>query len=423
MMSVYDFYKRKLNVTTNSTGKNYPTLGEKIKAESDMVMELTWDHDLQSKVCYIYDYFHDDQKNKKDHMTYENTTKTRIDAKFIVKSYQSLDKDQVDYYLQFRPSQPTEFVEGDELYYFEKEYRQKYHNEDFIGMYIDVPDDRGIYRKWIIARKEYANQFVKYLIIPCNYELMWIEVDGNKRIKRRMWSALKMQSSYNSGVWRDYNFTSQENQNKCWLPLNSITEKIWYTSDINQNMRILVGAYTENPVAWSISKVENANNLGIQQLTLYQDSFNQHRDYIEKDSDGNIIGLWADYYPIEAKSTDQTDDMNIVTSLHARISASTSTIKIGGSYKILSAMILDENGENITERYADAEFNWTCCIDEKDFTVNKNVIAWLNGFSFNKKKIKFLNDRSYLQKVLEIRCSITKDNTTLYTCEKFKLVI
>lgn len=178
------------------------TIGQIHKENSDFAMEATWNNDLQSKVCYIYDYFHDNEKDKKDHMTYENTTKTRIDAKFIIKSYQSLDKDQVDYYLQFRPSQPTEFVEGDELYYFEKDYRRKYHNDDFIGLYCDIPDDKGIYRKWIIARKEIANQFVKYLIIPCNYELMWIEVNGSERIKRRMWSALKMQSSYNSGLFK-----------------------------------------------------------------------------------------------------------------------------------------------------------------------------------------------------------------------------
>lgn len=42
-MSVYDFYQRKMKVNGNSTGKNYSTLGEKLKSDSDMVMELTWD--------------------------------------------------------------------------------------------------------------------------------------------------------------------------------------------------------------------------------------------------------------------------------------------------------------------------------------------------------------------------------------------
>ena len=56
------------------------TIGQIHKEESDWLMEETWDNDIQSKVCYIYDFFRDDQPELKDHMTYENTTKTRIDG-------------------------------------------------------------------------------------------------------------------------------------------------------------------------------------------------------------------------------------------------------------------------------------------------------------------------------------------------------
>ena len=132
-MSAYDFYQRKMKVNGNSTGKNCSTLGEKLKSDSDKIMELTWNNDIQSKICYIYDFYHDDQPRLAQGMTYENTTKTRIDAKFIVKSYQSMDKDQVEYYIQFKPTQKTHFSEGDELYYFETDYRKKYHNDNFIG--------------------------------------------------------------------------------------------------------------------------------------------------------------------------------------------------------------------------------------------------------------------------------------------------
>ena len=78
-MSVYDFYQRKMKVNGNSTGKNYSTLGEKLKSDSDTLMELTWDNDIQSKICYIYDFYHDEQPRLAEGMTYENTTKTRIE--------------------------------------------------------------------------------------------------------------------------------------------------------------------------------------------------------------------------------------------------------------------------------------------------------------------------------------------------------
>ena len=119
----------------NAKNNGAKTIGQIYKEQSDELMEWTWDNDIQSKVCYIYDYFHDNQPDKNVGMTYENTTKTKIDVKFIVKTYQSIDKDQVEYYIQFRPSQKVWFEESDELYYFETDYRQKYGIQDFpIGL-------------------------------------------------------------------------------------------------------------------------------------------------------------------------------------------------------------------------------------------------------------------------------------------------
>ena len=178
-------------------------IGNLHKMNSDFVMEATWDNNIQSKTCYIYDYFHDDQPDKVDHMTYEHTTKTMIDAKFIVTKYASVDKDQVEYHLLFKPSQPVEFNPKDELFYYETDFRKKYSATFPIGLYVDIPDPNGVYHKWLFVQNELGNQFIKYLIMPCNYQLMWIERNGNKKIKRKMWGVSKSQSSYNSGLWTD----------------------------------------------------------------------------------------------------------------------------------------------------------------------------------------------------------------------------
>lgn len=391
----------------NAKNNGAKTIGQIYKEQSDWAMEQTWDNDIQSKICYIYDFYHDDQPRLAEGMTYENTTKTRIDAKFIVKSYQSMDKDQVDYYIQFKPTQKTHFSEGDELYYFETDYRKKYHNDNFIGLFIDIPNDENIYEKWMILRTEPANQFPKYLILKCNYELMWIENNGTEKIKRRMWSVLKMQSSYNSGLWTDLRFTSQENQDKVWLPLNPITEKIWYTNESSKNMRVLVSSFTDNAIAWQISKVENAQPLGIQKLTLYQDFFDQHRDYIEKDSDGYIIGMWASYFDSEITPTDPSTPTTPPSFITARISASTSTIKVGGSYKNLTVNLFNDSNEDITTEYVDATFTWTCSIDNEDWT---DKVTWRTGTEYNQKKVKFPNDTSTIGKILSVKCDIVKDN-------------
>lgn len=391
----------------NAKNNGAKTIGQIYKEQSDDMMNWTWDNDIQSKICYIYDFYHDDQPRLAEGMTYENTTKTRIDAKFIVKSYQSIDKDQVEYYIQFKPTQKTHFSEGDELYYFETDYRKKYHNDNFIGLFIDIPNDENIYEKWMILRTEPANQFPKYLILKCNYELMWIENNGTEKIKRRMWSVLKMQSSYNSGLWTDLRFTSQENQDKVWLPLNPITEKIWYTNESSKNMRVLVSSFTDNAIAWQISKVENAQPLGVQKLTLYQDFFDQHRDYIEKDENGNIIGMWASYFDSEIAPTDPSTPTTSPSSITARISASTSTIKVGGSYKNLTVNLFNDSNEDITTEYTDATFTWTCSVDDEDWT---DKVTWRVGTEYNQKKVKFHNDTFTIGKILSVKCEIIKDN-------------
>lgn len=170
-------------------------IGQIHKENSDFAMEYTWDSDSASKVCYIYDFQHDDQPHLNVGMTYENTTKTKIDAKILISAYGSLAKDQPELQCMFKPSQKTYFEESDELFYME-EYRKKYNmNDIFVGMYLDYPDKDGIYRKHLICLKDVEKDFQKYFILPCDYKLQFIRKDGEKRIKQEMWCVLRSQSS------------------------------------------------------------------------------------------------------------------------------------------------------------------------------------------------------------------------------------
>lgn len=411
-MSVYDFYQRKTKVNGNSTGKNYSTLGEKLKSDSDTLMELTWNGDPQSKIGYIYDYIHDDQPDIKDHMTYENTTKTRIDVKLIVKSYSSLDQDQPEFYCQFKPSQKIEFEEDDELYYYETNYRKKYGMEFPIGMMLDLPDDKGVYHKWLICEREIANQFPKYLILPIDYQFMWIEKDGENIYKRKMWGVNRSQKSYTIGVYTDRYFTRPDNQAKAFLPLNPITERLWYTDKEDTNMRMVVSAKTEHPIVWKLTKIENASPLGIQVLTFYQNYWNSHRDYIEKDADGNIIGMWADYFDSEITPTDPDTKPTLspVTNILATITSSISTIKVGGSYRTLNIKFSNDSGEDVTDIFGDSKsnFDWHFEIDNEEY---KGIIR--NDLSFCQMKIKFPDDYDYVGKILTIYCTITNETITI----------
>ena len=185
-------------------------------------------------------------------------------------------------------------------------------------------------------------------------------------------------------------------------------------------MRVLVSAYTDNPVAWTISKVETANNLGIQILTLYQDFFDQNKDYIEKDSDGNIIGLWANYFDSNIEPTDPDIPTPTPSTIYGKITASTSTIKVGGSYKTLTLKLYDADGNEVTDNYSSTTFDWTCSITDGDKTTDlSEVVSWYKGKEFNQKKIKFPDNRDYLGQVLDVKCVVDG----IETVEKFEIII
>ena len=400
----------------NAKTNNAKTIGQIYKEQSDFVIEETWNNDLQSKTAYIYDYFHDDfftdefgiTRSLAEGMTYENTNKTKIDVKFIVKSYQSMDKDQVDYYLMFKPSQPVHFNESDELYYYEKDFKKRYGATFPMGLFVDLPDDKNVYHKWLICRDEPANQFPKFLILPVNYELMWIEKSGTEKIKRRMWSVLRQQQSYTSGVYVDRYFGHTDNQTKVYLPMNSITDKIWYTDKDSKNMRVIVSALTVNPTVWKITKCETASPLGLQKLTLYTNFFNDHTDYVNLETGE----MYADYFDSEIVPTDPSTPTPTPSSTTAKISASTSTIKVGGSYKFLTVNLYNNSNEDITAEYSAATFNWTCSINDEDWT---DKVVWRDDAEFNQKKLKFPMDTSVIGNILSIKCEIINNLNTVET--------
>ena len=71
------------------------------------------------------------------------------------------------------------------------------------------------------------------------------------------------------------------------------------------------------------------------------------------------------------------------------IETSSNTIKVGGSYKNLTAKVTDANGNDVTANYSNDNFDWTCSIDGNDYT---NNCTWRAGAEFNQKKIKMSSD-------------------------------
>ena len=185
------------------------------------------------------------------------------------------------------------------------------------------------------------------------------------------------------------------------MPMNSITEKFWYTSEDSKNMRVVVSALTEHPTVWTVTKVENSMPFGIQKLTIYTAFWNEHTDYVNLETGE----MYANYFDSEIAPTDPSTSTTPPSSITARISASTSTIKVGGSYKNLTVNLFNDSNEDITTEYVNSTFTWTCSIDNENWT---DKVTWRDGTEFNQKKLKFHDNTSVIGKILTVKCTIGK---------------
>ena len=179
-------------------------------------------------------------------------------------------------------------------------------------------------------------------------------------------------------------------QQKFAVPLNRDTEKIYYDQRMIIDSKILT-----EPRTWKVSKINRISPTGILRATLAQDEFNDHRDYIELNNDGNVIGMWASYYDTNTPLVDYTED-EPQTELNVRITyaGSKPEIKIGGSYKTFTAKLY--NGE--TEIPIESPGTWRFTIGNE---LADDLVTTIDDGS-GKIKVKFDGDLSYIGKVLTV---------------------
>lgn len=172
------------------------------------------------------------------------------------------------------------------------------------------------------------------------------------------------------------------------------TETLFY------NIRMIIDAKVESePRAWLISKVNRISPNGICRVTLTQDNFDQHNDYVEKDEDGNIVGMWANYFNSNVEPTPaiQDDDTSVFSSVTSKITCSgRPQIKIGGSAKTFTVRYYDYNDEEILDHVTGS---WEFFIDGESLPNNLMNLSYQD----NKVKVKFLGDDSYIGKILTIK--------------------
>ena len=373
------------------------TNGEAHKVESDMVMEETWYDDLQTRTAYFYDYAHDTHPRQFTGLSPEDDKyKVPISIKYMENSSQTLNKDAVSYHIMFKPSQDLEVVS-----YYKKDYEERWGATFPCGLYVDIPDYRGEYNRWLVVGLAQSNnaQFPTYEILRVNYLFTWIF----NRTKYQMAGVQRNQNSYNSGVWMDWVFETPNDVIKFYLPMNEITSQLTY------NQRLIVDTKIDTtkgaiPRVWQISKVSRTTPHGIGVYTAAQDVWDPNRDYIEYEVEGDpssILGMYADYYG-DSTPIDPSDEPTPVVGTTVEITASgvSKSIKIGGSSKKLTVKFY-RDGEEIGFENG----TWSYTVDGVD--VSALITEDTASLDPNQIRIKFADNTAYVGKVLTISYTST----------------
>ena len=165
------------------------TNGERHSFEAQGIIEHTWYDDPSSMVAYFYDYDHDDEKDKNTNLHPEcSKTKIPIDIKYMLSSYKSLNKDEVDLRIMFKPSYKCNTP------YYKESFIDKTSSIFPVGLYCDIKDEKGIWNRWLVVATAslYNHDFPTWAILPCGYKFQWMY----KGKKMEMWGVEQSQNSY-----------------------------------------------------------------------------------------------------------------------------------------------------------------------------------------------------------------------------------
>ena len=261
----YNVYKNYLT----SSGNN---LSQIRRNQSDMIINNTFTHDPTYKKVYIL---------TPDGWKWE-------DAKYQFHFAQSIAKDKVDYYLQFRP---------------------KIHYP--IGTYVLIPDDtnpdlllteeelinpflqpiKNRKNWWMIVERDNQNAYVRYNVLPCNWNFQWIY---NGKI-HNCYGAIRAANSYTSGVWRSEYSVALDNLTGFWVPdtyylFGKDLEKLgmYDTRTIMHDQRFMLTNNILDPKVYQVTKVIELSPSGLIKCNVKQDDYNSKRD--------NVDLMICDYY-------------------------------------------------------------------------------------------------------------------------------
>ncbi len=329
-------------------------IGEQFKESADMVMNETFANSTTYRKGKLYNCYMSE--------IYKDNEPVELEFRFLkIKTY-TIEKDQVEYMIQFRPGINPEII-------FDDSSDQKHR----LGYYIDIQDDNTkLIEKWIIVGKD-KGDFDRYNVLKCNWLFEWLDKDKKYR---KCLGCVRDRNNYNSGIWNDGFVTSIENQTSFIVPTNDFIRELDY------GKRFMITDNTIHPKTYEITKAMDTFPLGISKFILSQTHYNEHTDFCGVDeeffNDSNIhmICNFIESSIKPTKSDIEISEEITNSSLTWKLSKVNNKLHVNGQPQIIKAI---PNIENINENC-----KWHILIDNEDYTDRLSELSSYFDISIDK---------------------------------------
>ena len=290
---MFEYYKNRMAMR----GEN---MSEILRTQSRMVIEQTWDRDPNFRQVYVVKVDSGLPKVTPFHEL--------IDVKFNVKTYSNITSDEPSYWMQFRHG-----VENS--------------NSDIgIGSYVYMEDEDGVWKWWMIQHLDERPSFRQYQILECNYIMKWVH-------EGKIYESLgiqRVQQSYNSGSWDGDRLTFVDNVTSVILPTNSDSLTIGY------NKRFIISDERRYPpLVYQVSKIEDTQPIGLTTFKFTQETFDPTHDNAEL--------MICNYYDSEITPSISNTEPSSTNTFTIKHNGKNPSIKVGGSEKIFTAQLPEDN--------------------------------------------------------------------------------
>lgn len=325
----------------NNKGKN---LSEVRKNNAAMVMNVTFTGDVGYKRVYILD------PDKGWNWT---------DAKYSEHTKQSIAKDDVDYYLQFRPYEHHPvgtyvFIPNDTS----SEIGFANINEDNCGNPFKDDNFQEIFdagKLWMLVDRNNGTEFVRYMCISCNWLFKWIAKHKGETKVMQCYGMTRSQSDYTSGIWSDQIGTYLDTVTAAFMP------DIYYlygdkfneygfddTRYLQKDMRFMLTLNKINPATYRLSKINDLQPKGVLKFTFKMDEYDEQKD--------NVDLMICDYYNDDGDVI--IDPQTVITPDTSKISSIISA-KLNTDNSLVKDTVLDNTLSIGTVSYFIADFSDT----------------------------------------------------------------